>query len=87
MFCVLYLYNINNIQVTTEVFYANYNEFPEIVYRLYCSNMHYNENATRKQAKTRDRALRWAVTYPKAFQGEKAIAKPLKEKPTYGKNR
>ena len=40
----------------------------------------------RKQAKTKDGTLRWAVTYPKAFQGDKAVAKPLKEKPTYGKN-
>jgi hypothetical protein len=47
--------------------------------------LHYNENATQKQAKTKDGALRWAVTYPKAFQGEKAVAKPLKETPTYGK--
>jgi hypothetical protein len=47
--------------------------------------LHHNENATQKQAKTKDSTLRWAVTYPKAFQGEKAVAKPLKETPTYGK--
>ena len=47
--------------------------------------MHYNENSSRKQAKTSDGKLRWSVSYPKAFKGEKPVAKPLKEKPTYGK--
>ena len=46
--------------------------------------MHYNENSSRKQATTADGKLRWAISYPKAFKGEKAVAKPLKEKPTYG---
>ena len=54
--------------------------------RLYCSNLHYNENSNRKQATTSEGKLRWVVAYPKAFKGEKAVAKPLKEKPTYGKN-
>lgn len=53
--------------------------------RLYCANLHYNENSNRKQATTADGNLRWAIAYPKAFKGEKAVAKPLKEKPTYGK--
>jgi hypothetical protein len=52
------------------------------VFRLYCSNLHYN-NSNRKQATTADGRLRWAVSYPKAFKGENAVAKPLKEKPTY----
>ena len=38
------------------------------------------------QAKTAEGKLRWAIAYPKAFKGEKAVAKPLKEKPTYGKS-
>ena len=29
---------------------------------------------------------RWSIVYPKAHKGEKAVAKPLKEKPTYSKN-
>ena len=53
--------------------------------RLYCENLHYNENSNRKQARTADGNLRWAIVYPKAFKGEKAVAKPLKEKPSYGK--
>ena len=46
--------------------------------------MHYNENSSRKHATTADGKLRWAISYPKAFKGEKAVARPLKEKPTYG---
>ena len=38
------------------------------------------------QAKTAEGKLRWAIAYPKAFKREKAVAKPLKEKPTYGKS-
>lgn len=53
--------------------------------RLFCSNMHFNENANRKQATTKNGRLKWSVVYPKAFKGEKAVAKPLKEKPTYSK--
>jgi hypothetical protein len=53
--------------------------------RLFCSNLHYNENSAREQARTRDGKLRWAIKYPKAFKGEKAVAKPVKEKPSYGK--
>ncbi|KXJ09293.1 hypothetical protein AC249_AIPGENE8778 [Exaiptasia diaphana] len=52
--------------------------------QLFCSNLHYNENSSRPQAKTVDGKLKWAISYPKAFKGEKAVAKPLKEKPTYG---
>ena len=54
--------------------------------RLYCSNLHFNENSNRKQATTAEGNLRWAIAYPKAFKGEKAVGKPLKEKPTYGRN-
>jgi hypothetical protein len=28
--------------------------------------------------------LKWSVVFPKANKGEKAIARPLKSKPTYG---
>ena len=53
--------------------------------RLYCSNLHYNEKSDRKQAMTAEGKLRWAIAYPRAFKGEKAVAKPLRETPTYGK--
>ena len=53
--------------------------------RLFCSNLHYNENSARKQARTSDNKLCWSITYPKAFKGEKAVAKPVKELPSYGK--
>ena len=51
--------------------------------RLYCLNLHFNENSNRKQATTAEGNLRWAIAYPKAFKGENAVAKPLKEKPTF----
>ncbi|XP_028410291.1 uncharacterized protein LOC114532904 [Dendronephthya gigantea] len=60
-----------------------YHSYHSLSARLYCSNLHYNENSNRKQATTADGKLRWAISYPKAFKGEKAVAKPLKEKPTY----
>jgi hypothetical protein len=47
--------------------------------------MHYNENANRRQAVTNEGNERWFVVYPKAHKGEKAVAKPVKEKPTYSK--
>lgn len=52
--------------------------------RIFCSNLHYNENAQRRQAQTIDGQLRWSIVYPKAYKGEKAVARPLKEKPSYG---
>ncbi len=54
--------------------------------RLFVSNMHYNENANRSQAVTQEGIERWSIVYPKAQKGEKAVAKPLKEKPTYSRN-
>ena len=47
--------------------------------------MHYNESANRSQAVTKEGIERWSIVYPKAHKGEKAVAKPLKEKPTYSK--
>ena len=44
------------------------------------------KTVTGKQAKTAEGKLRSAIAYPKAFKGEKTVAKPLKEKPTYGKS-
>ena len=49
--------------------------------------MHYNENANRRQAVTKEGIERWSIVHPKAHKGEKAVAKPLKEKPTYSKNK
>ena len=56
-----------------------------VFFRLFCANLHYNENSNRKQATKADGTLRWTIVYPKAFIGEKAVAKPLKKIPTYGK--
>lgn len=52
--------------------------------RLFCSNMHYNENSNREQAKTKGND-RWVVVYPKAYKGEKSIARKVKECSTFGK--
>ena len=54
--------------------------------KLYCSNLHYNENANRLQSKTTEGTSRWSISYPKAHKGEKAVAKPIKELPTYSKH-
>lgn len=54
-------------------------------FRLFCSNMHFNENSKRKQAITKGGDDRWVVIYPKAHKGEKSIAKKVKEDPTYSK--
>ena len=51
--------------------------------RLFCSNMHFNENSQRKQAKTEMGEDRWVVIYPKAHKGEKYIAGKIKEEATY----
>ena len=56
-----------------------------VLFRLFCSNMHFNENSQRKQAKTKNGEDRWAVIYPKVHQGEKSIAKKIKEEATYSK--
>ena len=47
-------------------------------FRLFCSNLHFNENSKRKQATTKDGTQRWAIVYPKAFKGEKAIPREIK---------
>ena len=44
------------------------------------------KTATESKQKLHKETLDWAIAYPKAFKGEKAVAKPIKEKPTYGKN-
>ncbi len=48
--------------------------------------MHYNENANRSQVVMQEGIEWWSIVYLKAQKGEKAVAKPLKEKPTYSKN-
>ena len=50
--------------------------------RLFCSNMHLNENSRRKQAKTEMGEDRWFVIYSKAHKGEKSIARKIKEEAT-----
>ena len=52
-------------------------------FRLFCSNLHFYENAKRKQATTKDGTYRWAIVYPKAFKGEKAIPREIKEHSTF----
>lgn len=59
--------------------------FLEIYLRLYCSNIHFNENSKRKQARTKEGSDRLAIIHPKANKGEKAIAKKIKESPTFSK--
>ena len=49
--------------------------------------MHYNENANRKQAKTKGGADRWQIIYPKAHKGEKAVAKQIKESSSHSKSK
>ena len=49
--------------------------------------MHYNENANRGQATAAKGDKWWAIAYPKAQKGEKAVDKPLKEQPTYSKSK
>ena len=53
--------------------------------RIFCSNLHFNENAERLQAKTAKGENRWSIVSPKAHKGEKTVAKPIKENPTYSK--
>ena len=48
--------------------------------------MHFNENSERQQAKTIEGVPRWVVIYPKAHKGEKAIARQIKQNPTYSKS-
>ena len=57
----------------------------ETYFRLFCAHMHFNENSNRNHAKTKNGLNRWVVVYPKAQKGEKAIAKKIKEAPTFSK--
>ncbi|XP_065068907.1 uncharacterized protein LOC135694142 [Rhopilema esculentum] len=50
--------------------------------RLLLAALHFNENANRKQAMTKQGKERWKISYPKYKKG--AVAKPVKTKPTYG---
>ena len=50
--------------------------------RLLMATLHRNKNAHRTQATTKG-LQRWAVARPKAKKGT-PVAKPIKEKPTYG---
>jgi len=47
--------------------------------------LHFNENALKTQAVTRDGEERWTGSYPKAKKGQEAVAKPVMEKPTFGR--
>ena len=48
--------------------------------------MHFNENSERQHAKTIEGVPRCVVIYPKAHKGEKAIARQIKQNPTYSKS-
>lgn len=50
--------------------------------RTYLAALHYNENAARPQATTKEGEKRWAVKYPKARK--EAVAAKLKGPCTYG---
>ncbi|XP_038158943.1 uncharacterized protein LOC119795164 [Cyprinodon tularosa] len=50
--------------------------------RLYLAAMHYNENANRPQAKTREGVPLFKVHFPKAMKGECSM-KPHRTKPTF----
>lgn len=52
--------------------------------RLYLAAMHYNENANRPQAETKDGVPLFKISFPKARKGE-CIVKPQKTQPTFGK--
>ena len=60
--CVVQGFIINYSRLTTNV-----NS------RLFCSNIHFNENSQRKQAKTEMGEDRWVVIYPKAHKGENLL--------------
>ncbi|CAB4031322.1 Hypothetical predicted protein, partial [Paramuricea clavata] len=72
-------HSLDNTFASKNVYYP----YHSLMARLFCSNLHYNENANRSQATTAEGVSRWSIVYPKANKGEKAVAKPLKEQPTY----
>ncbi|XP_013396887.2 uncharacterized protein LOC106163756 [Lingula anatina] len=51
--------------------------------RLLLAALHYNENSDKGQAVTKEGIARWSVAHPKMKKGTVAIAKPIKNKPTY----
>ena len=46
--------------------------------------LHFNENSGNKQAVKKDGSKKWTISYPKRSKGEKAVAKPVKDGPTFG---
>ncbi|CAB3977882.1 Hypothetical predicted protein [Paramuricea clavata] len=70
---------LDNQFATKKIYYP----YHSLMARLFCSNMHFNENSQRKQAKTKEGEDRWVVIYPKAHKGEKSIARKIKEEATY----
>ena len=46
---------------------------------------HYNENGTRQQSLTREGALQWSVSYPKAKKGKECVVKSRRVSATFGK--
>ncbi|CAB3996155.1 Hypothetical predicted protein [Paramuricea clavata] len=70
---------LDNQFATKKIYYP----YHSLMARLFCSNMHFNENSQRKQAKTKEGEDRWVVIYPKAHKGGKSIARKIKEEATY----
>ena len=72
------------ILCVVEGFIINYRRLTTNVNsRMFCSNMYFNENSQRKQAKNEMGEDRWVVIHPKAHKGEKSIARKIKEDATY----
>ncbi|XP_046850274.1 uncharacterized protein LOC124443791 isoform X1 [Xenia sp. Carnegie-2017] len=72
-------HSLDNLFASKNTYYP----YHSIMARLFCANLHYNENANRPQATTQKGDKRWSVAYPKAHKGEKAVAKPISDCPTY----
>ncbi|CAB4020840.1 Hypothetical predicted protein [Paramuricea clavata] len=72
-------HSLDNQFASKNVYYP----YHSLMARLFCANMHFNENSKTKQAKTKKESDRWVIIYPKAHKGEKAIAKKIKEAPTF----
>ena len=53
-------------------------------HRVIIAALHWNEQQNKEQAKTKKGELRWTIAVPK--YKKRAIAKPVKEEPTFGKH-
>ena len=65
-------------------YYITYYKCALIYYRLQLAALHYNENANKKQAKTKDGEDRYSVCFPKYKKGGYIVRKIMVES-THGK--